>query len=234
MKHPYTQTTDSRAPQWILRAATAPARPLAWLAVLLAVLIALPTVELAAQECIDFEMNPAAGGLWAEGDMVTDQYRISHGISFSVVVDGAHFPDHGPVIAMVGGDDACAFGNGNNPLDYCEDPIDGGQNTVFDNPSYSSVSPFDGTHPPDNPLDDIRCFFLTDHACINGFYIDHSAIAKIDIRNQNLDHIEAAVVTDKEGVVVVPRSIQVAFDFWFDDLSAAAFIDAAGTEIVEA
>jgi len=168
MKHPYTQTTDSRAPQWILRAATAPARPLAWLAVLLAVLIALPTVELAAQECIDFEMNPAAGGLWAEGDMVTDQYRISHGISFSVVVDGAHFPDHGPVIAMVGGDDACAFGNGNNPLDYCEDPIDGGQNTVFDNPSYSSVSPFDGTHPPDNPLDDIRCFFLTDHACING------------------------------------------------------------------
>ena len=159
MKHRNTQTTDSRSPQWILRAASAPASPLAWLAVLLAVLIALPTVELAAQDCIDFEINPATGGFWAEGDMVTDQYEADYGIKFSVVLNGTHLPLTGPVIAEAGVP-FCAFVNNDNPQIQCDPDL---PNTNRDYPNYTSVSPF--TYPPDDPLDDIGCFFLTDHDC---------------------------------------------------------------------
>jgi hypothetical protein len=159
MKHRNTQTTDSRASKWIHRTVAAPARPLAWLAVLLAVLIALPIGELNAQDCIDFEINPATGGFWAEGDMVTDQYEADYGIKFSVVLNGTHDPLTGPVIAKAGVP-VCAFVNNDNPQIQCDPNL---PNTDRDYPNYTSVSPF--TYPPDDPLDDIGCFFLTDHDC---------------------------------------------------------------------
>ncbi len=159
MKHRNTQTTNSRSPQWLLRTATAQARPLAWLAVLLAALIALPTVELAAQDCIDFEINPATGGFWAEGEMVTDQYEADYGVKFSVVLNGTHLPLTGPVIAEAGVP-FCAFVNNDDPQIQCDPDL---PNTDRDYPNYTSVSPF--TYPPDDPLDDIGCFFLTDHDC---------------------------------------------------------------------
>ena len=159
MKHQYTQTTDSRSPQWILRAASAPASPLAWIAMLLAVLIALPTVELRAQDCIDFETNPDpdSGGVWTEGEEVTNQYA-SYGITFSTFLNG--LPSGGPVIAEPGGS-GCAFVFNGDLYDEC---ANNGSTVTFDHPDYSTVPPFT-SYPPSDTLDDIKCFFLTDNEC---------------------------------------------------------------------
>ncbi len=128
---------------------------------ILLVLIALPAVDLAAQDCIDFEINPATEQFWAEGDMVTDQYKADYGISFSVVVDGVHYSSAGPVIAEVGGTtstlppfDACGFAINQDMAD-CQVP----PNTANRDQLRTDVSN------PTGGLWDIGCFFLTDHAC---------------------------------------------------------------------
>jgi len=161
MNKELTMNTDNYELQQVLKAVSKLARRPVMVAMLLAVLIALPTVELRAQDCINFEINPDpdSGGVWIEGTPVTDQYEADYGIKFSVVLNGTHLPLTGPVIAEAG-EPFCAFVNNDDPQIQCDPdlPI-----TDRDYPNYTSVSPF--TYPPDDPLDDIGCFFLTDHDC---------------------------------------------------------------------
>ena len=131
---------------------------------LLLAIVMLSAGELNAQ-FVDFEINPITGNPWVEGDIVTDQYEASHGLIFSYSINGVPSgPGEGPMIVEVGGTDAsgfCAFQNGSFYPDECL----GVGTANRDNINYS-------VYPPTDPLDDIKCFFITDNVCGQGMITD--------------------------------------------------------------
>jgi len=135
----------------------------------LAAFVVLPIVELDAQ-FIDFEINPDTGVAWTEGDVVTDQYELSHGIIFSYRIGNVPSGSGaGPRIVQVG-----MAGPNNTNYAFRTDPdcpsIDqcagGGVTTNWDQPRYLLG------YPPVDPLDDIKCFFLTDNLAGQGMAQD--------------------------------------------------------------
>jgi len=134
----------------------------------LAAFIALPIVELPAQECVDFEINPVTNQPWTEGQQVTTEYTASHGVSF-FNINNTGTTVGNPALVAVGGFQFGGFNTTNCVFDSCgvttypAGSVNGCPNanvTQFDVPIYDEllIPPQVGLPTPDH---NVGCWFIT-------------------------------------------------------------------------